>query len=155
MKKNIPWPPIIRTAKVPLLIRLRDLLLTILAWVIVATLLWELFDFLEDYFSDPIFTIRRIHALDWGTFIQRASVFTMIGTVLLVWLLFRGLSRRKHLKHHKTKKKVKPLSLSEHGKDFGVSEQSIEDWRRNKIAVVYFDANSKIERIEARPKPGA
>jgi len=53
------WPPIIDSRKVGPIIRVRDTVLTVIAWIILVALLWEFCYLLWDYFSYPVFQLSR------------------------------------------------------------------------------------------------
>jgi hypothetical protein len=63
------WPPIIDSRKVGPIIRVRDTVLTVIAWIFLVVLLWEFCVVLWDYFSD--FELSKTHSLNWHAFVDR------------------------------------------------------------------------------------
>jgi hypothetical protein len=92
------WPPIIGSGKVTPFIRLRDTILTVIAWILVAALLWEVFELLWDYFSYPIFTLSKTHSLSWTALLDRIGNFALVSLSLVLWLTFWGFVRRKQIR---------------------------------------------------------
>jgi hypothetical protein len=88
------WPPIIGTGITPF-IRLRDTILTVIAWILVVVLLWEVLELLWDYFDDPIFALTKTHSLSWLGLLDRIGNFALVSLLLVLWLTFWGFVRRK------------------------------------------------------------
>ena len=144
------WPPIIGTGITPL-VRLRDTILTIIAWIFVGALLWELFELLWDYFDDPIFALTKTRSLSWHPLLERIGNFALGSLSLVLWLTFWGFVRRKELRRTHDPRPVPALLLSEHASAFGVSPEAIEHWRRSQVVQVQFDSANRLENVTAKP----
>lgn len=147
---KLPWPPIIDSGHVPLGIRLRDVILTALAWLILIALLWQFIDLLWDYFSYPFFTFSRTHSVAWSLLWDRIEIFAVLSGILVVWLVFVGVARYQDLSRNKDFRIVPPLPLSDHAASFGISESTVQDWRRHRVVVVRFGAADRIESVTAK-----
>ncbi len=128
-----PWPPIIDSAHLPF-----------------STRFWQMIWFLWDYFSHPIFALTRDHSLDWLTFWDRIAGFVWLGLWFVIWISIMGIMRRKSIRHSWVTHEVPPLSLHEHAAHFGVTSNTVEQWRDHRIVVVEFDATNSIKSVTAR-----
>ena len=72
-------------------IRLRHTILTIVAWIFVGTLLWELFEVLWDLFDDPILALTKKRSFNWRPLLERIRGFALVSLSLVLWLLFGDL----------------------------------------------------------------
>ena len=153
MKTRVPskpdWPPIIGTGITPF-VRLRDTILTVIAWIFVGALLWELFEVLWDYFDEPIFAFSKTHSLSWLGLLQRIGNFALVSLSLVLWLIFWGFVRRKELRRTHDPRPVPALLLSEHAAAFGVPPEAIERWRQSQVVLVQFDASNRLENVTAK-----
>ena len=144
------WPPIIGSRKVTPFIRLRDTILTVIAWIFVGVLLWELFELLWDYFSYPIFAFSKTHSLSWLGLWDRIGNFALVSLLLVLWLAFWGFVRRKELRRTDDPRPVPALSLHDHASVFGIPPETIERWRQSQVVVVQFDAANRLENVTAK-----
>ena len=153
MKTRVPskpdWPPIIGTGITPF-VRLRDTILTVIAWIFVGALLWELFEVLWDYFDEPIFAFSKTHSLSWLGLLHRIGKFALVSLSLVLWLTFWGFVRRKELRRTHDPRPVPALLLSEHASAFGVPPEAIERWRQSQVVLVQFDASNRLENVTAK-----
>jgi poly-beta-1,6-N-acetyl-D-glucosamine biosynthesis protein PgaD len=148
------WPPIITSRKVGPIIRVRDAILTVIAWIVLVVLLWDLCALLWDYFSYPVFELSRTHSLNQQAFVDRIGRFALLSLLLVLWLTFWGFVRRNELRRTLDPRPVSPLSLSEHAAIFGMSPETIEAWRQSQVVVVQFDASNRLANVTAKtPAP--
>ena len=150
-----PWPPLIESGKVPWFVRLRDVLLTLLAWLALAQLLHQGLYLVWDYFSDPIFELTRTVAPDWPTLWTFLRPFILLILALVLWLTFWGWTRRRYLSRTLDPQLPPPLSLSEHAAHFGHDAETVEAWRRHRVVVVSVDAGNRISCAALKPPPAA
>jgi poly-beta-1,6-N-acetyl-D-glucosamine biosynthesis protein PgaD len=144
------WPPIIDSRKVGPIIRVRDTVLTVIAWIILVALLWEFCYLLWDYFSYPVFQLSRTHSLDWHAFVDRIGGFALLSLLLVLWLTFWGFLRRKELRRTHDPSGVSPLALSDHAAIFGIPPETVELWRQSQVVVVQFDASNRLANVTAK-----
>jgi poly-beta-1,6-N-acetyl-D-glucosamine biosynthesis protein PgaD len=148
------WPPIIDSRKLGPITRVRDTILTVIAWIFLVVLLWELCVLLWDYFSYPIFELSRTHRLHWQAFVDRIGGFALFSLLLVLWLSFWGFLRRKELRRTHDRRPVSPLALSDHAAIFGIPAETIERCRQSQVVVVQFDASNRLANITAKtPDP--
>jgi poly-beta-1,6-N-acetyl-D-glucosamine biosynthesis protein PgaD len=144
------WPPIIGSRKVARSIRVRDTILTVMAWIFLVALLWEFSYLLWDYFSYPVFQLSRTHSLNWQAFADRIGGFALLSLLLVLWLAFWGFVRRKELRRTHDPRTVSPLLLSNHAAIFGIPSETIEHWRQNQVVVVQFDGSNRLADVTAK-----
>ena len=146
---RLKWPPVIDAARAPRLVRVRDLLLTILAWALLLYLLRDGLLLVVDYFSDPIFQLTRTHSLDWMTVWNRLYLFLTMSAVTMLWLILWGLVHRRRLQLAAHAPPPNPLPLDRHAASFNFTTNGIEEWRKLKVAIVQFDGNHCITSVAA------
>ena len=135
------WPPLISSAQVPRFVRVRDWVMTLLAWVALAFFLRLGFLLLWDYFSSPIFELTRTKAPDWGFVWDRLSLFIYLIFGVVIWIIAWGVGRRAQLRQTFDRRVMPPLSLEEHATSLGLDPREIERWRECRIVTVHFEGN--------------
>ena len=144
------WPPLITDVKVPWFIRVRDWVLTALAWLGLAFLLRLGLLLIWDYFSYPIFELTQVKRPDWGLAWERFSPFVYMILALVTWIIAWGIKRRPQLRRtFDPRRLTPPLPLEEHATSLGLDPREIERWRQWRIVTVNFDG----DRI-ATARPG-
>lgn len=64
-RSAIDWPPLICGAKVPVWVRLRDLLLRVLAWALMGDLMRDTLRFTYDFLRPPAFEFTNLSPPAW------------------------------------------------------------------------------------------
>jgi poly-beta-1,6-N-acetyl-D-glucosamine biosynthesis protein PgaD len=136
-----PWPPLIRSTRVPWFIRARDWSLTLLAWIALAFSLRLGVMFLWDYFSYPIFELTRMKGTDWQGALQRLSPFLYMILAVVGWIVAWGVGRRAQLRQTFDRRVTPPLPLEEHAASLGLDPREIERWRQWRVVTVRFDGH--------------
>ncbi len=144
------WPPIIDSGKVGPIVRMRDTILTVIAWIFLVVLFWDLCALLWDYFSYPVFELSRTHSLNWQAFVDRIGGLALLSLLLVLWLTFWGFVRRKELRSTHDPRPVPPLPLSEHAAIFGIPPETIERWRQSRLVVVQFDTSDRLANVTGK-----
>ena len=141
-KKPLPWPPLTGTGHMPLWMRLRDGMLTVLAWVVLGILLL-------DYFTYPFLEqpSKQIPSLE--VFIKTLSPFLWLSAVLMGWLTYWAIKRSKFLHWGSPQSPPPVLSIKEQAAFFGLSSQAVEDSQQTGLQVVHFDTKNQLLRISA------
>lgn len=143
-----PWPPIIDSRHVPLYVRIRDVILTLLAWLVITMLLWELIYLLWDFLSHPIFSLTGSHELNWRSLWDQISIFAVGALSLILALVIIAVARGKDLMYKKKVTPVAALTLQEQAADLGLSPEAILEWRQHQIVTVHFDRTDKIKSVK-------
>jgi hypothetical protein len=103
--------------------------------------------FLWDYFGSQLFELSETRSLDCRAFVGRIGGFVSISLLLVLWLTFRGVVRRKELRRTHDPRSVSPLPLSHHAAVFGIPPETIERWRQSRVVVVQFDDSNRLANV--------
>lgn len=144
------WPPLIRGAQVPAWVRLRDVVLTLLAWALLGYLMRETLDLLQDYLRHPIFEFSSAAPPDWRELWGRLRPFSYFVVALTVWLLFWALVRGRHMRATVPVPQPAPLAQAVHAAAFGLTEDAVARWLEARVLVVHFDAGGRLSHAEAK-----
>jgi len=148
--RKIDWPPLIHGAQVPLWRRLRDFVLTLLAW---ALLFWTMSYTLQlavDYLRPPRFEFSSMSPPNWIELAYRLEPFFRYIAVMVLWLLFWALVRGRYLRATEPMKQPPPLTIAAQAADFGLSEATVAPWREARILVVHFGADGQPSHGDVR-----
>ena len=143
----VPWPPIIEFARAPWFVRVRDILLTLAAWVVFLYMLRNPIAIVIDYFSDPIFKLTWTNPPSWAEFWELMDTFVKCSVGAMLWLAMWGFLQRHQLRLAKRATPPAPLPLEQHAASFHLDPADIEHWRDMKIAIVQFDASNRIAKV--------
>ncbi len=144
---NPTWPPIISSARVPLWVRIRDMLLAIGGWLIVQDLLLDFWILMYDWLKDPIFELAPEDAPDWDAILMKLDPFLMASGALVCLILIVAWWRRRFIV-----RSLKPASppvpvVANEGGDTAAALTAIQ---RLRCADVHIDQAGAIERVESR-----
>jgi poly-beta-1,6-N-acetyl-D-glucosamine biosynthesis protein PgaD len=130
-------PPIIRT-RLPAWMHVRDVLLTLGAWLLIGYFLREGLYLAYDYFRAPIFELTTATSPDWSEVWGRLRGFVLLAATLVVWLTFWALDSRARLQATHS---PQPASLPDasHAAHFGLTEAELAAGRLAKVQIVDID----------------
>lgn len=111
-RSAIDWPPLICGAKVPVWVRLRDLLLTVLAWGLMGYLMRDTLRLTYDFLRPPAFEFTKLSPPAWLDLWGRLQPFAHFVTVLVLWLLFWTLMHGRRMRATASLPQPVPLSLA-------------------------------------------
>lgn len=142
------WPPIINSDHIPVWVKMRDILLTMGAWLIILAtfhnLLWVIFD----YLSDPIFELSTAAEPQWYEIWQKLASFFGITLGLVLWICFLAISRRKIINSTKYIKTFPAsVEIKELEADLGVSSTDIEHWHKLRSVQVFVNDRNRVCKI--------
>ncbi len=152
MKHKLPinWPPLRTGARLSHRVILRDILLTVGAWLLLYWLTRRGLMLIGDGLNEESGGAGHGSAAGWTVWWARLRFYTVAVGVLAVWLVIWGrVSRRRIRRYHATPTLV-PLSLAEEAVRANCSVADLTVWRELKSTVVNFDATG---RIIIRPLP--
>jgi hypothetical protein len=92
------WPPLVGSDRVPRVVLLRDLLLTILAWCVFTWMLRDAILLTIDWFREPFGQLTYLQAPDWPHLWQRLRNYVEVAALLAAWLGFWAVYRSKALR---------------------------------------------------------
>jgi poly-beta-1,6-N-acetyl-D-glucosamine biosynthesis protein PgaD len=147
--------PIIRT-RVPAWMQVRDVLLTLGAWLLIGYFLREGLYLAYDYFRAPIFELTTATAPDWADIWGRLRGFVLLAAALVAWIAFWALDSRARLQATHSPQPP-PLRDDALATRVGLSDTELAAWRSAKVQTVDLDsAGHVIMRADGRiGHPGA
>jgi poly-beta-1,6-N-acetyl-D-glucosamine biosynthesis protein PgaD len=146
-KLNIQWPPIIQSHSVPLIIKLRDDLLTVVAWIILVSVLHDLWWLLYDYLSDPIFQLTRQQAPDWHEIWGKMSRFVYRAGIMVIWIIWFGSIRHALKKDAGPIAQPREINLEDLATLYGHSPSEVKNWQNSRSVEVYVNEKNGIETV--------
>jgi len=148
---DLPWPPLIAGANVPAWVRLRDVVLTLLAWALLVYLMRETLHLMHDYLRAPIFEFTNATPPDWEELWGRLRPFSYFVAALTLWLLFWALVRGRRMRATAPVAQPASLATKQHAAAFGLENAAVARWTEVRILVVHFDAQGHVSHAEAKP----
>ena len=152
---NLEWPPLIKKGAVPVYVRVRDIVLTIIAWLLLGLFLSDLVFSVYDYFAYPHFAYSRTKGPDWPSIWLHLQSFVYLALFVVAWLIVWGFARRQTLRRIRDSVEPPVLSLEELLARRRMSPERLSQLRDEKIVVVNFDADHQIVSAEGKPLSGA
>ncbi|MFY9288971.1 MAG: poly-beta-1,6-N-acetyl-D-glucosamine biosynthesis protein PgaD [Alphaproteobacteria bacterium] len=139
---------IIETTKdLPFLIRVRDVVLTILVWLLY-------FYFLRDFFVFTGDAIRWTfhgfdHTQDYNSFRIIGTIVSYVQVILAMEILFIGWSFYNLLRFGKKarRKDPKPVSSEEIAKLYGSSVKDVNQWQQANTLVMHHDREGHLLKV--------
>jgi poly-beta-1,6-N-acetyl-D-glucosamine biosynthesis protein PgaD len=146
-KLNIQWPPIIKSHSVPLFIKLRDDLLTVVAWIILISVLHDLWWLLYDFLSDPIFHLTRQQAPDWYEIWEKMSRFVYRAGIMMIWIIWYGSIRYALKKDAGPISQPREINSEELAALYGHTPVEVKNWQNLRLVEVYVNEKNSIETV--------
>jgi hypothetical protein len=141
-------PPIVYN-RIPVLMQVRDVLLTLGAWALIGYLLREGLYLAYDYLRVPIFELTTATAPDWADIWRRLRGFVLFAAALVAWIMFWAFDSRARLRAMQSAQPA-PLPDSAHAGRFSLTEAELASARVAKVQTVEIDpARQAITRVPA------
>lgn len=149
MKRNPVQYHVVISEDLPTWIRVRDIVLTVMAWAFWFYICWDVIIMLElglirEFDADPS------NNMDWELLSKQLSVsYTFSGIViafLVLWGVFNTLLIAKMVKNRQTF--VTPITLQEEASTYDCNAEDVALWRKEKIVTVSIDDIGRIQHIE-------
>jgi len=145
--KQAPSTPLIQAKRVPPWLVVRDLALTVIAWLAIVQSMREGIYLLIDYVGPPMFELTHAkvpNALDlWAPL----RGFVLVALSLVIWLVFWAVRGTRRIRKARVVSQPAPLSIREHARYLSLKEDDLARWRTYRIAVVSFDSDSRIADV--------
>lgn len=147
----IEWPPIVKATKIPPLIRIRDLALTIVAWVILIYFMRNFWIYAYEFVTDLVLKLDMSNLTDFGVIWNKISPFLGIASILVLWIVVLGSLRRRiilntGLIHGKNSLRtvqqqfpLKQIDIQLLAQRFGVNQLQLEKWQNMRAVNVTID----------------
>ncbi len=150
MSRILPsnWPPIINSDAVSIWIRLRDIVLTVGAWLIIGLTIHNLLWLVFDYLSDPIFQLTTIAPPNWSAIWRKMSGFIYIALGLIAWICLLA-SLRSSLINSTQFIKTLPaaVEMRELEIELGVLPEDVEHWHELRTVQVFINSDNRVYKI--------
>jgi poly-beta-1,6-N-acetyl-D-glucosamine biosynthesis protein PgaD len=143
-----PWPPIIEFARAPWFVRLRDIVLTVLAWAFLLRIVQNGISHFIDYlFTHLIYVRSGAQPPPRAQLLGQFSYFGVVALVIMLWLALWSLINRRRLQSFKRVASPAPLPVADHAASFQLAPELVEHWQEMKISIVQFDAQHRIMAV--------
>ena len=143
------WPPVIRSGHAPGWTRARDVLLTVLAWMLLAWWFRGAIALVADYLTHPMFELTMPEP-DWDRIWRRLSPYLAVTALFSAWLLFFAAYRGPVLSRQiATEAQPEPLPLGQHAERYGLGAADVEALRELRVATVGVGKDGRIEGVTA------
>lgn len=144
-----PWPPLVTRANRPVWVTIRDVLLTLLAWSLLAWMLRDPIFVAYDYLRPPTFKLAAARPLDMSLLWLRLEIFLAIAGALIGVLFVSGVIDRHRLRAAKHYPQPAALTISEQARHFKVEDQNLEEAHNRRIINVHFQEDGSISSLES------
>lgn len=146
--KSPSWPPLIEFARASWFVRLRDVVVTILAWVFLLYLVRNGVSLFVDYFFvHPIFALSKPNPLvDVETW-RHLGNFGLVALVIMLWLFIWSIINGRRLRAVKRMTPPSRLPVEDQAERFQLAPETVERWREMKVSIVQFEAGNKIVAV--------
>lgn len=138
------WPPLILPDRVPRWVRIRDLVLTIAAWTVLAYWVRGALLLIFDWLRYPFFELTTEKAPEWARMWSTLAPFFAVAALLAAWLVYWALQRRATLMGHRAVAQPPPLEFEVHARHFGLRAADALSMREARSVTVRFDADGAI-----------
>jgi poly-beta-1,6-N-acetyl-D-glucosamine biosynthesis protein PgaD len=138
------WPPLIRADRVPAWVRVRDLVLTIAAWLVLMYWVRGALLLIGDWLSFPLFRLSTQQAPDWPRIWSTLAPFIATAALLAGWLVYWALRRRTILTRQLSMPQPAALDRSVHADRYGLGPEDVAMLRNAQVVTVRFDVNGSI-----------
>lgn len=150
-RASTPRPaPLIYAKNVPLWHVLRDLLLTVAAWLAIAQSMRNGFYLLYDYLSPPVFVLTHARVPNLFEMWNALRSFFFVAALLVVWLIFWALYGTKRSRTKQMPPQPRAVSLSEQAKYLGIRDEELVRRRAFRISVIAFNAENQIVDVSSQ-----
>lgn len=148
MKQNSPtpldWPPLIYGHSIPWYVRVRDMILTALAWFVMIWMLRYFIHLCWDYISYPVLKMMDVESPEWLTLWLRILPYLLLSAMLITSVWIYGFLHRRMLRNKKPRAQPEALPLSEHAATVGVDSSTITTWRSWPVITIQHDTDDRI-----------
>jgi poly-beta-1,6-N-acetyl-D-glucosamine biosynthesis protein PgaD len=147
------WPPLVGNRRLPLLILLRDALLTLAAWLLLGYLMRDAIQLAWDYLRHPLFELTAMEPPDWDAIQGHLKRYRPFIIVLVGWLMFWGYTSRHALSASKPRPAPPALEPEQHAVAFRIDPVQLRGWQASRGLVFHFDESGSIRSVEMQRQP--
>ena len=144
--KPVVWPPLIKSHhNSPGSMLVCDVVLTLLAWAILAYFLREPISLAIDYFRYPLFELNTTTLPDMALVWKRLRPFIALIVLAMVWLLVSVQVWRKRALARNVRQPPLALPPDQHAGLFGLDTHTLLAWQQQRIQIVHFTHDGAID----------
>lgn len=145
------WPPILINRHRSFWIVVRDIVITLLGWLILAGLLQDFWALIYNWLKYPIFVLDPEDSPDWHSLWERFHPFAIVASFLIISILSISYWRRHVIgrtieSHFLTPEEETDLIY----RQSGMLPSEVADWHRFRDTDVYLDDASNIVKVVER-----
>ena len=153
------WPPIVKGVRIPFIMKLRDLALTLMAWGLLLYFMHDLWALIYEYIKDLVLKIDASNLVDWLSIWSRIAPFFYVASILVLWVVVLGSLRRRAIRSAGLIKgknalrtvqqqfPMKQIGLDLLAKRFGVEQSQLEQWQNMRTVNVSVDDTTGYKTI--------
>jgi len=149
MERDLEQYIVVPAQGVPKWIRVRDILMTILAWVFWVYVCWDVLMILEVGLLTQ-FGFYPESNMDWSLFFRQLGISYTFSGVIIVFLIGWGLANSVLIARAMKLQFVasEPLSAELQGELYNCEPEDIRAWRNERRLTVLIDDTGKILKVE-------
>jgi poly-beta-1,6-N-acetyl-D-glucosamine biosynthesis protein PgaD len=148
--RSLPWPPLVAAARLPRWIALRDVILTLLAWIFLGWLLRDAIYLIYDFVRHPIFELTTALPPDLATLWERLRFFVIVSCAFVGGIALWAFVNRRRLAGKTKSPHPRVLSTAAHAARFGVEEMALAAARDFKITSVKYRDDGSFAGFECK-----
>jgi poly-beta-1,6-N-acetyl-D-glucosamine biosynthesis protein PgaD len=135
---------------VPLLVRTRDIILTICVWVLYVWLMRDFFAFLGDIINWAAGGFANTGS--YGSFSTLHPFLLYMDVVILMELLLVGWSFYNIMRYGKKKRRKfpQPVSVDQQARRYRIAAEDLKTWQSARTVVMHMDDEGRITSVEAQ-----
>jgi len=135
----------------PLLMRMRDIAFTMMAWMLLMYFMRDLWVLIYEYIRDAFLRMDSVHLIDWGFIWAQITPFLYVAALLMLWILILGSLRRRailrtgliqgknSLRTVQQQFPMKQIDLALLAGRFGVEKAQLAQWQKMRTVDVTVD----------------
>jgi hypothetical protein len=145
------WPPIIIRTDLPFWVRLRDLGLAIIGWVVLQDLLFDFWVLMYDWLKYPMFILAPEDTPDWDAILTRLDPFLIAGGAVVAGIAGTALWRRRHIGRRIGSSRPGTPAAATETRASQISTETAAGLHGLKSVDVHIDAAGHISEFKPRP----
>ena len=147
MVEPVPWPPLIVASTKPTWVKVRDVALTLLMWLLFAIMLETEFELFFGHYLERMGLGDFDSEGRWLEFFNALRPFVQVALVLVSLLLVAGLLTLRRVARGRKLPQPAPLTADDEARRVGMDEAELIAARELRVVVVHIDADGKY-RVE-------
>jgi poly-beta-1,6-N-acetyl-D-glucosamine biosynthesis protein PgaD len=139
----VPWPPLIVASTKPTFVKVRDIALTLLMWLLFAILLETEFEMFFGHYLQQLGLGDFDSEGRWLEFFHALRPFIQVALMLVSLLLVAGLLTLRRVARGRMLPQPAPLTAGDEARRVGMDEAELIAARELRVVVVHIDGDGK------------